>query len=85
MSDNKGVVTESMCYENQKRFVPVRYFLWAMTLFTVVIGWQFAVINNLDRKVQDTTTNNQTIETQLAQIQTDLQWIKIALAEHNEN
>lgn len=65
--------------EKIKKQVSWEVFCWAMAFVFMVIGYLFQTQAALSSKVEDISHNNVEIQTQLSQIQTDIQWIKKAL------
>ena len=77
--DNNTPVTIETCYKAQKKLVTNRFFLAAMGGIMTIIGWQFVIIAQMGDRIDTVSGDNNNIETQLSQIQTDLQWIKLEL------
>ena len=63
-----------------KKFVTMKMLGIILSVFIVVIGWQFTTIAFMNAKVENCTEINTEVKTQLAQIQTDLQWIKSSIS-----
>jgi hypothetical protein len=61
--------------ERETKYVPWAVFIWAIGIFATVIGFMYI-------QMTDINTDSQGIQTQLSQIQTDIQWIKLTLGDH---
>lgn len=71
---------KTSCDAKHAKYLSIKLFLSIVGFFVVVIGWQFTIINRLEDKVEKAISTNSKVEAQLAQIQTDLQWIKQCLS-----
>lgn len=65
-----------MSETRQEKYVTFKIFTWAIGIIIVVFGWLFAVNNALSSRVNDVSSDSLVVQTQLAQIQADLVWIK---------
>jgi len=76
MEDKNGYIKIKDVY---KSFVTWRVFAWAVTIITLILGWGLYVNVAMSSRIQSNSTEGSKIQTQLSQIQTDLQWIKQTL------
>jgi ammonia channel protein AmtB len=60
----------------EEKYVTLKIFTWVIGVIVVVFGWLFAINSALSSKVDSVTSDSVVIQTQLAQIQADLVWIK---------
>lgn len=60
----------------EEKYVTLKIFTWAIGIIIVVFGWLFTINSALSSRVDDISSDSIIIQTQLAQIQADLVWIK---------
>ena len=66
------------CLEN--KIVGWKVFIWAISVIIILFGIAFTSIATLSNKIDGVQTQYIEIKTQLAQIQTDLVWLKEAMS-----
>ena len=71
---------EQICKSNHAGFMTLKQLISIVSIFAIVIGWQFTIISRLESKISTNSTASSEIQAQLAQIQTDLQWIKLNIS-----
>ena len=64
-----------------KNKVEFKVFIWAISLIAIVLGWILVAQNNLNCKVDIYQKEMVEIQTTLAGISVDIQWIKQKLNE----
>jgi len=61
------------------RYVSWTIFTWVIGIMTLAIGWSFAAQASSAEITENFNLQMLEIKTQLSQIQTDLQWIKMGI------